>query len=78
MTRVLLDRETLAKLHDIRERLELCDESGQILGYLTPVADGSQYRDLKPPVGEDELRRREREAGGRPLKEILEDLERRA
>jgi hypothetical protein len=34
--------------------------------------------DLEPKISEEELQRREQEGGGRRLKEIMTDLEKRA
>lgn len=58
--------------------MEVCDESGQTLGYFTPKVDRSMYGGVEAPIGEDELRRIEQDLGGRPLAEILADLEARS
>ena len=58
MTRVVLDVAIREKLHNLAQPLELCDESGQVLAHLTPVADLSRYEPLEPQVSEEELRRR--------------------
>jgi hypothetical protein len=64
MTRITLDRATLALLHYLIEPLELCDESGRILGTFTPAVDGSPNENVEG----DDLRRREEEARlGTPL-----------
>jgi IS4 transposase len=78
MTRIVIDESTRRKLRDLREPLEVCDDSGRILAYLTPADDPSIYDELVSPTSEEELDRRSRAAGGRPLAEILTDLERRA
>ena len=78
MTKLIVDSATVAKLAEARNPLELCDDSGHILGHFIPVVDGSGISPLDPQISEEELDRREREGGGRALAEILADLERRA
>jgi len=56
--------------------LEICSSDGRLLGYFTP-AKARQLR-LEPPAGEEEMARREAAGGGRPLADILRDLEKRA
>lgn len=38
MTRVTVDPATLERLRDLKEPVELCDESGRVLGAFTPAA----------------------------------------
>jgi len=78
MTKVILDQETLAKLHHLRERLEVCDESGSTLGYFNPVVNRSLYEGVQVSFSEDELNRFEQEPGGRSLADILADLEKKS
>ena len=77
MTKVIVDPSTSAKLVDLQGPLELCDESGQILEQFIPAIDPSRQGALDPGISDEELDRREREEGGRPLVAILADLERR-
>jgi hypothetical protein len=60
MTRILLDTTTLEKLHHLREPLELCDESGQVLAHLTPTgnADASARESSEPLISIEEVQRR--------------------
>jgi len=74
MTRVTLDNETVARLHNLRENLEVCDESGRLLGYFVPTEDKAMYAEIDPQVSDAELDRREAEEEGRPLVDILQDL----
>lgn len=37
MTRITIDNELMAKLHNCTIPLELCDEDGYVLGRLEPV-----------------------------------------
>jgi hypothetical protein len=77
MTRVTIDADVLAKLKSIGDVAELCDEAGRVVGLFTPMADRSLYKQVEPPVSEEELDRIEKEGGGRPLREILDDLEKK-
>ena len=78
MVRLTVDRDTRSKLRDLRERLQLCDENGRVLGYFQPVVDPSLYEGVDSMVSQEELNRRSKEGGGRPLADILADLEGRA
>jgi len=53
-------------------------KNGKALAFVAPVvapvADCAFYDSLNSPNSEAELERREREGGGRPLSEILADL----
>lgn len=78
MNRVVVDPTTFAKLRDARQTLDLCDESGQVAGRFIPLMDPSKFADVEPEISEEELDRRERAGGGRPLADILKDLEKRS
>ena len=75
MTKVTIDHTMRDKLRNLSERVELCDEDGRVLGYFTPAADRSLYEGVDSPISEEELQRRLNEDGGRPLADILRDLE---
>ena len=77
MIRVTIDQAIRAKLHNLMMPLEICDETGNTRGYFRPIADPDLYKDVQVPISEQELQRREREGSGRPLHEILKDLEKR-
>jgi hypothetical protein len=53
------------------------DSTGRRLGYFTPDINPAWYQGVEPAVSEEELARRERVGGGRSLKEIMADLQRR-
>jgi hypothetical protein len=59
MTRILLDETLKAKLHNLTQPLELCDETGRVLGRFFPTPDLSQYEPLEPSFNEEELRQQE-------------------
>jgi len=78
MTRVIVDETLRSRLHNLSEPLELCDESGRVLGRVFPALDLSQYEQWEPPIGEEELRRRERSNERRyTTAEVLAHLERK-
>lgn len=75
MVRVTLDSALLAKLHNLDSYLELCDESGRVRGRFIPTHDSALYEGVESPSSPEELARRSREESGRPLADILRDLE---
>ena len=78
MTKFLLEPETEFRLRGIEEVVELCDHSGKLMGFFHPVKDSQKtqrLRDLSPFTDEEILARCE-QTGGRPLADILRDLER--
>lgn len=80
--RITVDEVLRDKLGGLQSHAELCDESGYVsgyvVGYFTPAADRLIYEGVQSPTSHEELDRRSRQGGGRPLHEILDDLERRA
>ncbi len=77
MVKLTIDQDTRKKLSDLKERLQLCDETGRVLGYFQPVIERSIYEGVESPTGKDELLRRSQQGGGRSLAEIFADLEKR-
>lgn len=75
MTKVILDPCTRTQLHDLKEPLQFVDESGRLLGVFTPSVDPTL---LEPRIDEQEIQRRLTLGGGRPLADILRDLEKRS
>lgn len=53
MSKLPLDEATLAKLREVKERVEVCDEQGRIVGYFEP----SKYAGivLPPDMTDEEL-----------------------
>ena len=75
MIRITVDGDIRSRLGDLQSPAELQDESGRVLAYLTPAVDAAVYAKLDPQISEDELDRREQGSPGRPLSDILSDLE---
>jgi len=73
MNKIIIDDVLREKLDGMHEPVKLCDSSGKAIAYITPIIDAAFYESLDSPNCEEELARREREGGGRPLSEILAD-----
>jgi hypothetical protein len=75
MNRIVVDADLRSRLGNLREPLELCDESGQLLGRLFPAIDLSEYEPWEPSTSEEELRRREQSTEWYTTAEVLDRLE---
>jgi hypothetical protein len=75
MKRVIVDESVSKRFWEAADAVQVCTPSGDIVGYFTPAAHPRVYGERESPCSEEELRRRLRESGGRPLKDILRDLE---
>jgi hypothetical protein len=73
--RIVVDEKTSEQLRRSNDTVFVCDASGRILGQFVPEEIDPEL--LEPQISEEELDRREREGGGRPLADILKDLEAR-
>jgi len=74
MTQIIVNAEVVAQMQNARQPVEVVDGSGKVLGHFMPATSASSLR-LRPQVSEEELLRRENQGGGRPLADILADLE---
>ena len=75
MHKVTVDTSLVAKLGDLGEQIELCDEQGRTLGYYVPASyDPSLYTWAEEQVSVEELERRRQESGGHTTAEILKRL----
>jgi hypothetical protein len=76
MSRLTLDADLRAKLNGLNEQVELCDESGTIVGHFLP--DDVYWKLVlaadRCPYTLEELERRRHETGGRTLAEIWKSL----
>jgi len=75
MSIVIVEEPLSTRLDEAKSPLEVCAADGRVLGYFTPAK--SPKRRLQPPANVEELNRRFAAGGGRPLKAILADLEKR-
>jgi hypothetical protein len=69
MTRIVLDAAFWSKLQDLKQPLELCDESGRVLARLVPVPDPSEHEPTHPDPAQEHQRN---EAAFRRLKPLIE------
>jgi hypothetical protein len=73
MIRIIVDEAVKSQLLRAGEPCELVDAAGNKLGFFT-----REYVGYECPLSDTELDQIEREGGGRPLTDILADLEGRA
>jgi hypothetical protein len=75
-----IDKRTQSELLGCLEELEICDESGQVMARLTPdpAYRRRMYDHAWANISEDEIEQARQQRGkGRPLADILRDLEAR-
>jgi hypothetical protein len=78
MSTLVLDQPTIEKLMMIvGDSAEIRDQKGVLWGYFKPVISSATVDQYECPVSEEELDRRETEGGGRPLTDILKELDSR-
>jgi hypothetical protein len=76
MTRVTIDAATFMKLVAVREDAELYDEKGRLVGYFRPGPPRDAQGNAILPFSDEEIEEMDKQTGGRPLKDILDDLSR--
>lgn len=74
MTQILIDAMLRSRLKDLKQPLELCDESGKVVARMIPVPDPSQYEPIEPHISVEELQRRRQEPDF-STREVLDYLE---
>ena len=77
MVRLTIDKGLEVKLLRESEPLELCDGGGRVLGHFIPAPTAGGYQGVESPTPAPELDRRSRDETGRPLTDILRDLQER-
>jgi hypothetical protein len=77
MSKLVLDPALRAKLNNLDSDVEVCDESGNTIGYFLSAEWHHEllYTWAKAQVTDEELEEARRQTGGRPLEDILKDLE---
>jgi hypothetical protein len=71
VTKIVVDGALRKQLGSLLETIEFTDVSGRVLGRFLPAAA------LAPKVSNEEIEQRLKKGGGRPLADIMSDLERR-
>jgi hypothetical protein len=76
MVRYTLDSETSRRLCEASQAVELCDDSGKVIGYFLPETGphGMPPAGLESPLSGEEIERRRGSQSGRTLDEILRGL----
>jgi hypothetical protein len=79
MSKVIVDESLRRKLNGLTGDTEFCSPEGQPLGYFVTVSD---YMDLlyaraQKRFSPEQIERLRQQQGGRPLNEIMRDLEAR-
>lgn len=71
MIKVAMDETSLTKLRGVKQRVEVCDLEGRIVGYFEPSTFAGY---VVPEFDEAELDRRSKEPGGFTTAQVLEHL----
>ena len=76
MTQIVLPDAALSQLAGLPGPASICDASGQILGtYIPQVAhDAELYAQNPCPLSAEELERRRKEKGGKPLTQFWKEM----
>ena len=76
MNRIVVEPSIRASLDNLSSRLELCDESGEILGYFVPASerDPLLYAWARTEFTDEEIDLALQEPGGLTIEEVLADL----
>ncbi|MEM9354040.1 MAG: hypothetical protein AAGA92_13580 [Planctomycetota bacterium] len=75
MTHITVDSATAAMFSSVNGAVEIRDPEGNLMGVYRPALSSDVAAAIAScPFTEEELRRREENKTGRPLKDILEDL----
>jgi len=77
MSIVITDQALLEQLIHAAGTVEVCDPNGTFLGTFAPPY-GKLTPGVRSPFTDEEIERRRQEPVGRPLADILRDLEKRA
>lgn len=76
MTQIILDAVLRSKLFDLRQPLDLCDESGKIIAHVIPAIDPADYEPVPPPeLSQEELRTIEQSSRWYTSEQVLKHLE---
>lgn len=78
MTKVVADSQLSQRLRDAKEPVQVVDEAGRTLGFFDPLTvAGPGVAAARSPYSNEQLEALRQQQGGRPLAEILRDLEQR-
>lgn len=72
---IIVDTQMSTRLTGLTEPVPIYDSVGNMLGIFSPVSPEIDYSKIVIPYTEEELEAARNEPGGRPLAEILRDLQ---
>jgi len=75
MVKMVLDATMAAKLAGVGAPVEFCDASGQTIGFFNPLLSIEEAL-RQCPYSDEEIEQQRQQRTGRPLSDILRDLER--
>ena len=75
MPSLILDQLTIDRMKTVEVGVEVRDPEGNLIGFFHPAITPADVVQFECPASEEELLRRAREGGGRPLTDIVDDLE---
>ncbi|MBY0525668.1 MAG: hypothetical protein K2R98_19845 [Gemmataceae bacterium] len=74
MTQIIVDAALCGQLQKLDLSVDLCDQSGQVLGRFTPALVPAKY-DLEPKISREEIERRKKSDKWYTTAEVLAHLE---
>jgi hypothetical protein len=74
MSSLVLEQSSIDQLRTVEAPVEVRDAAGTLVGFFYPAVAPETVDQYECPVSEEELLRRARQGGGRPLADILRDL----
>jgi hypothetical protein len=74
MSSLILEQSSIERLKAVDTGVEVRDSQGKLIGFFVPAITADEVDQYECHLSEEELQRRARDAGGRPLSEIMADL----
>ena len=74
MIKLIVDSEIAEQLEESPGLLEICNQSGRTIGYFQPTLPPGSLSAMSP-FSDEEIERRRKNRSGRPLRDILSDLD---
>ena len=75
MEQLFVDPASLGPLANLDHGVQLCDKAGRPLGWFVPAQDEDDYVGYECPLTKEQIDEIAKAGGGRPLADILRDLE---
>lgn len=79
MTKITADPDLRNKLQGFQDLVEICDESGHVVGFFHPAARSDSFQEhTQSPISDADIEFARAQRTGRPLTDIFADLDRGA